>query len=349
MAVEAGKRRESVRRVGVMAVRVLTGDCRVVLPTLLAQSVQSVVTSPPYFGLRSYLPDGHSDKALEMGAEPTPDAYVNGLVEVFREVWRVLRDDGTLWLNLGDSYCSTAPGTLGDKLNQRGILAGVSDRRAEGSRKFRPDTPTGLKPKDLMMIPARVALALQADGWWLRSDIIWAKPNPMPESVTDRPTSSHEHVFLLTKAERYFYDSDAVREQGSDHPVTAARNGRADKGIVGAAALHGTGWGQSGNGGFERAPETTRNLRNVWTIATQPNRLGHFAMMPAKLAERCIKAGSRGGDTILDPFAGAGTAGLVADRLGRNAVMIELHPDHTDMSGERIHRDAGLFAVVERG
>src|SRR5579859_3475587 len=207
--------RAAARRGGVEGgvIRILHGDCREVLATLPSGIVQCCVTSPPYYGLRDY------GVAGQIGLEASPDAFVAEMVAVFREVRRVLRDDGVLWLNLGDSYCSTAPGTMGDALHQRGILAGVSDRRAEGSRKYRPSTPQGMKPKDLLGIPWQVAFALRADGWYLRSDVIWAKPNPMPESVTDRPTSAYEHVFLLTKSARYFFDADAVREESiTDDP-----------------------------------------------------------------------------------------------------------------------------------
>lgn len=359
-------------------IRVMEGDCRSVLATLPERSIQCCVTSPPYYGLRDYgtstwdggnnsacdhavsvwdgakqtqgSPSGHAAKAdridrqecakcgarridRQIGLEKTPDEYVAELVAVFREVRRVLRDDGVLWLNLGDSYCSTAPGTLGDKLNQRGIFAGVSDRRAEGSRKMRPETPAGMKPKDLIGVPWMVAFALRADGWYLRSEVIWAKPNPMPESVTDRPTKAHEQVFLLSKGPRYFYDIDAIREKPT---------GRTDAlGVI--------------NTGPDGVREKRRseldgtigaNARTIWTIATQPYSGAHFATMPPDLAERCIKAGSAKGDTILDPFGGAGTTALVADRLGRNATIIELNPEYAALARERVTADAGMFAHV---
>ena len=196
-----------------MTIRVLHGDCREVLKTLPDRSVQMVCTSPPYYGLRSYLDVDHTDKHMEIGTEPSPEAYIAELVAVFREVRRVLRDDGTVWLNLGDSYA-------GNGVNRNGLSNSVIGSGQDGACKqraiagnVRSSVPDGLKPKDLLMIPARVAIALQADGWYLRSDTIWHKPNPMPESCTDRPTSSHEHVFLLTKNARYYYDADAVREE----------------------------------------------------------------------------------------------------------------------------------------
>jgi DNA modification methylase len=199
----------------------------------------------------------------------------------------------------------------------------------------------GTKPKDLLMIPARVALALQADGWWLRSDIIWHKPNAMPESVTDRPTSAHEHVFLLSKSERYFYDADAIREafttemRGEPHSKAYGRKTKDDKADRAATGSSGAGFVRNDGG---------RNARNVWTIATQPFGEAHFATMAPDLAERCIKAGTKPGDAVLDPFGGAGTTGLVADRLNRHAVLIELNPEYAAMAERRLSQDAGLFA-----
>ena len=307
-----------------MTVRILSGDCRDVLRTLRDKSSQCCVTSPPYFGLRDY------GVAEQIGLEKTPDAFVAQLVEVFREVRRVLCDDGTLWLNLGDSYVSNGRYDAAyEAKKQRGGLH-VNDAQKYAQYDPRPAAKAaGLKPKDLMMIPARVALALQADGWYLRSDIIWHKPNPMPESVADRPTSAHEHVFLLTKSERYFYDAGAIREPdlGTDHrrnivaPVDSS-NGHlsADKGIR-------TVEGQNGLG---------RNCRNVWSIPPGRFKGAHFATMPTELAERCIKAGSKPGDTVLDPFGGSGTTGLVANQLQRNAVLIDLNPEYVAMTKTRI-------------
>jgi DNA modification methylase len=335
-----------------MSVRILQGDCRNVLPTLAAGSVQCVVTSPPYFGLRDY------GVAGQIGLEPTPAAFVAEMVAVFGEVRRVLRDDGTCWLNLGDSYANDGKwgGYSGDK----------NTESATGTEGFRLRRLTGMKPKDLIMIPARVALALQADGWFLRSDIIWAKPNPMPESVTDRPTSSHEHVFLLTKRARYFYEADAVREDRTqDEDATTFRGGcyvggQTDNGVLGRRTVVGNtrklrpSVQKGGFGGKTadqaqpafRADYGSRNLRNVWTIATAPYPEAHFATFPPELAERCIKAGSKPGDMILDPFAGAFTTALAADRLQRHAIGIELNPAYCAMAQARIERDAGMFAEV---
>lgn len=318
-----------------MTVRILTGDCRHTLPTLDAGSVQCCVTSPPYFGLRDYGVDG------QIGLESTVEAYVAEMVSVFREVRRVLREDGVLWLNLGDSYASTAPGTRNAPMTKG------SKTDSEQWANMRPDLRNeGIKPKDMIGIPWRVAFALQADGWWLRSDCIWAKPNPMPESVRDRPTKSHEYVFLLSKSQTYFWDADAVKEDAK--PESAKR--------------YAAGYKAFGTGQFEGSPTdkrttktiqaeelahlTGRNLRTVWTIATRPYKDAHFATFPPDLAEICIKSGSRPGDTVLDPFGGAGTTGLVADRLGRDAVLIELNPDYADMARRRISADAPLFSGV---
>lgn len=409
--------------------------------------MQCVVTSPPYFGLRDYgtatwdggdpecdhgaayrasrnagrqvgveggVPGSERDPVktsckcgatridAQIGLEASPDLFIAEMVAVFRMVWRVLRDDGTLWLNLGDSYNAYNGG------------AGPGSKLSQTASAQRPQLETGcglrtksLKPKDLLMMPARVAIALQADGWWLRSDIIWHKPNPMPESCNDRPTTSHEHVFLLTKRAKYFYDADAVREEGVIPAGTLGAKGSEER------------FAQPGVN--SRPPEYkvysgTRNLRNVWTIATHAYPDAHFATFPPELAERCIKAGTsekgacpacgapwvRQTDTtydnpgnrttngprslahkgtisagyavrlekqvtttgwqptcdcphnaaqtvpctVLDPFSGAGTTALVADRLGRRAIGIELNPQYATMARDRVIDDAPLFAEV---
>lgn len=320
-----------------MGVRVIHGDALEVLRTLPAGSGQCCVTSPPYWGLRDYGVSG------QLGLEDTPEDYVEKLVAILREARRVLRDDGTLWLNLGDSYTSGGRAghgaSVGEKqATNRGANVETAPARAP--------LPIGLKPKDLVGIPWMVAFALRADGWYLRSDIIWHKANPMPESVTDRPTKSHEYVFLLSKSERYFYDAEAVEEPSSDNPVSAARRNRKDFGTVGTTAIRGTVFGQSGKGANADHKGDTRNARSVWTIATRPFSGAHFATMPPRLAELCVLAGSRVGDTILDPFGGAGTTGLVADRLGRDAVLIELNPEYAGIARDRIGGDAPLFTEV---
>ncbi len=316
-----------------MTVTVIEGDSRAVLATLPKASAQCCVTSPPYFGLRDY---GH---AGQIGLEPTPDAYVAEMVALFREVRRVLKDDGTLWLNLGDSYYNYRPGSYDDN---RGHSFGGS--REEGKRGMPSDPSTnkrgtvinGLKEKDLIGIPWRVAFALQADGWYLRSDIIWHKPNPMPESVTDRPTKAHEFVFLLTKSARYFYDAKAIAE-----PSVEPDRVRLDR-VGGASHVE---RGQHSVGGLFVGAQN-RNARTVWSITSQPFRGAHFATMPPELAERCIRAGSQRGDTVLDPFGGAGTTGLVADRLGRDATLVELNPSYAELARQRISDDSPLFAEL---
>ena len=352
-----------------MSVRVIIGDCRDELEKLPDESVNCVVTSPPYFGLRDYGVDG------QIGLENTPDAFVAELVSVFREVRRVLRDDGTLWLNLGDSYASQPSwgrdaGTSSLDGRKQGREGGQSSDR----------TAWGLKPKDLVGIPWRVAFALQADGWYLRQDIIWSKPNPMPESVQDRCTKAHEYVFLLSKSARYHYDAAAIAEPAAwDASKTKFPDGW-DTGEGGHGTIHRDGREKgkrndvtqgraAGNkshkyvdqyeaedseqhrtkAGLMKVADVaydTRNARSVWNIATQPFSEAHFATFPPELAERCIKAGCPEGGTVLDPFGGAGTTGLVADRLQRNAILIELNPEYAAMAKRRIKSDAGMFGEI---
>lgn len=367
----------------------MQGDCRAVLPRLAAGSVHCVVTSPPYYGLRDY------GVAGQMGLEASLDDYLAEMVGVFREVRRVLRADGTCWVNMGDSY----------NANQGSGFNGNAGKPTASAR-----MNTGLAPKQLLMVPARLALALQADGWWLRSDIIWSKPNPMPESVTDRPTSAHEHVYLLTKSARYYWDAEVVRED-AEYGVSIDRENAscgpfrsiAGGGFRGGARAHSYGG--------------TRNMRNVWELATEAFGEAHFATFPTALAERCIRAGTSergccggcgaphvrttdvsytdahrgmvgnqrktitdalvmhagreqdkrmdkhvatlgwsascgcGAATVpclvLDPFGGAGTTGLVADRLRRDAVLIELSPAYCEMARRRIAADGPLFNQLE--
>lgn len=348
-----------------MTVRILQGDCRDMLSSLPDCSVQTCVTSPPYFGLRDY------GVAGQIGLEPTPAEFVAQMVEVFREVRRVLRDDGTLWLNLGDTYATNGgPGWQG-KNGERADRRFTGTRNTVGMREQSRTAFRDLKPKDLIGIPWRVAFALQADGWYLRQDIIWSKPNPMPESVRDRCTKAHEYIFMLSKSPRYYYDQGAIKEPASwDASKTKAPDGW-DTGPGGHGTIHRAGREkgkpadltkpdkQRGHSrrhaGFndrwdamERAEQCSgmRNKRSVWTIATQPFSEAHFATFPPELPELCIKAGSKPGDTILDPFGGAGTTGLVADRLGRDAVLIELNPEYAAMAKRRIEGDAPLFAEV---
>jgi DNA modification methylase len=318
-----------------MSVRILTGDCRSVLATLPDASVHCCVTSPPYFGLRDY------GVAGQIGLEPTPDAFVAELVAVFREVRRVLRSDGVVFLNLGDSYAggggfsASAPSTAISKSGKYGVLGAL---KAGGIK------PKGeIKALDLIGIPWAVAFALRADGWYLRQDIIWSKPNPMPESVRDRCTKAHEYLFLLSKSASYYYDGEAIAEEA----IHAGRKINYDGSQKNCSAGDGV---NDRRTLIDRPVQVggTRNRRSVWEVATQPFAEAHFATFPPALIEPCILAGCPEGGTVLDPFGGAGTTGLVADRLKRNAVLIELNPAYADMARKRIEGDAPLFAPVER-
>ena len=312
-----------------VSARIICGDCLDVLKTLPDESVNCCVTSPPYWGLRDYGVDG------QIGLEETPDAYVSRLVEVFREVRRVLKDDGTLWLNLGDSYAANRSGTGMPAETLAGGVGGHGDestRRGRGEVRYarRDCTKYGLKHKDLVGIPWRVAFALQADGWYLRQDIIWHKPNPMPESVRDRCTKSHEYIFLLSKSPRYYYDQDEMKE-----PEGCGR--------VRGPALHPDTVSTNGNSGLaRRRGDGTRNRRDVWTVATKPYPEAHFATFPPDLIRPCVRAGCPVGGTVLDPFAGAGTTGLVALEEGRDFLGIELNPEYVGLIEKRL---APLLAV----
>lgn len=327
--------------------RLLVGGALASLRSLPAESVQCCVTSPPYWGLRDY---GHAD---QIGLERTPEEYVAKLVAVFAEVRRVLRDDGVLWLNLGDCY-ATGAGRAG-----KHTAMAAAGPMTQPNRLPLP----GLKPKDLIGIPWRVAFALQADGWWLRSENIWAKPNPMPSSVTDRTTVAHEQIFMLAKSERYYFDGAAIAEDAvSDrHKARNMRGGTSA--FRGQASLRPRGKNEvapgmlpngshSGRAGFnerrdaaEAAGETapTRNKRTVWIVATQPYSGAHFATMPEALVEPCVLAGSAIGNVVLDPFAGSGTVGVVALRRGREFIGCELNPDYAQLARERIEGDAPLL------
>lgn len=379
-----------------VTVNIITADVIAGLRQIPADSVDCVVTSPPYWGLRDYGVVG------QLGLEPTSQEHITAMVAVFEEVRRVLKPTGTLWLNYGDCYASSVNGRS------------AADTKAQGTddRTFR-DKPFStvqgvLKAKDLCMIPNRLAIALQEAGWWVRSEIIWAKPNPMPESITDRPATAHEKVFLLTKSARYSYYADAVRQTPTQLEMTNGfRGGSYVNGTPGNRTKTGNwkmpdGWdtGPGAHGSFHRqgrekgAPASTknsfaratkdaggatgekpqhrpdrdpiayeggRNLRNweppplqVWKIATQGFSEAHFATFPPELVERCLMAGTKPGDMVLDPFGGAGTTGLVADQMGRDATLIELSPDYVDIAARRLraklvrvtgvpHCPAGLF------
>jgi DNA modification methylase len=305
------------------AAKILIGDCLEVLKTLEDGSVNCCVTSPPYWGLRDYGVDG------QLGLEPTPDEFVAKMVDVFREVRRVLRDDGTLWLNLGDSY---AGGNRGGQGNASTISQGS---RQQNESMVGGGAVLGLKPKDLVGIPWRVAFALQADGWWLRQDIIWAKPNPMPESVRDRCTKAHEYIFLLSKSRKYYYDAEAVKEPAS--PLTNSRG--SGTGPKNATTEFDS--GVKANSSFAPAINghvTHRNKRSVWTVTTKPYPEAHFATYPPKLIEPCILAGCPEDGMVLDPFGGSGTTAAVALKHGRRATIIELNPGYGQLAIERITR-----------
>ena len=368
-----------------MSLELIHGEALGVLSGMADESVQCCITSPPYWGLRDYgtaewiggdtdcdhrkppngsdptkgstlgggkKTTGHSQESWgagcnkcgatrvdrQIGLENTPEEYVARLVAVFREVKRVLRDDGTLWLNLGDSYNAGRDG------GHAGGTKGAS--RPEVAPNRSGGNAPGLKPKDLVGIPWRVAFALQADGWYLRSDIIWAKPNPMPESVTDRPTKAHEYVFLLSKSQRYYYDADALREPAEKRdfrrdlkPSTPEPGQRMSQGSSWSQAPGASGFGHHDNG---------RNRRTVWTIPTQPFAAAHFAVMPKALVEPCVLAGAPEGGIVLDPFAGSGTVGVVCRKHKRDFIGIELNEEYSRMArgrfGENVtHDDAPLF------
>ncbi len=350
-----------------MTVTIRHGDCREVLRTMPDKSVHCCVTSPPYFGLRDY---GH---AGQIGLEATPDAFVAEMVAVFREVRRVLRDDGTLWLNLGDSYSSGGRTTQVVDTVRGASSRNTGNDAASGKQEYlngtamRPPVVAGLGSKQLLGMPWRTALALQADGWILRQDIIWSKPNPMPESVTDRCTKAHEYIFLMSKSAKYHYDAEAVAEAVTESTVARMSQTTLEQ-QAGSARVPGKTNGNmkavpprfGGNkygdndapehrtksGGDYDLKDGKRNRRSVWSIATQPFSEAHFATFPPDLIEPCIKAGCPKGGTVLDPFGGAGTTGLVADRLGRDSILIELNPEYAAMAQRRIEGDAGMFAEV---
>ena len=347
-----------------MTVKILVGDVLAMLATLADDSVDCVVTSPPYWGLRDYGVEG------QIGLERTLGEHLAVMIAVFREVRRVLKPTGTLWLNYGDCYATTPNGRSAADTK----TAGNDDR----TFRDKPFSTIGgvLKPKDLCMVPNRLAIALQEDGWWVRSEIIWHKLNPMPESIRDRPTVSHEKLFLLTKSERYFYDAEAIMEPSSPQSHARAARNRSDNhkwadggpgnqsiakgkpvagrmlpaGVNPKAAEAPDGPRSKQNASWSEAVTdlvAMRNKRNVWSLTSESFSEAHFATFPTALVEPCILAGCPAGGLVLDPFGGAGTTGLVADRLGRDAILIELNPEYAEMARRRIHGDAPLFAQVE--
>lgn len=305
------------------------GDCLESLRAMPSGSAHCVVTSPPYFGLRDYGVEG------QIGLEQTPAEYIAKLVEVFREVRRVLRDDGTLWLNLGDSYASSAKGSGGagkSTLGPNGDLQNIDFQKME-PRRF----DCGVPDKNLLGIPWRIAFALQDDGWYLRQDIIWSKPNPMPESVRDRCTKAHEYLFLLTKSPRYYFDADAIKEPATHAGRVVEYDGTQKNSVAAADPRMRT-----------RIAKTTtvgdkRNRRSVWTVATRPYKGAHFATFPPDLIEPCILAGCPNGGIVLDPFGGSGTTAGVALALGRRAILCELNPEYAALVGGRVAAILGAY------
>jgi DNA modification methylase len=363
-----------------MGIKILKGDCLETLKSLDEQSINTCVTSPPYWGLRDYgtgewvggnadclhksakknadktggftgkrirkiggsennkylkhkknCPDcGATRKDKQLGLEETPEEFVENLVRVFKEVKRVLRDDGTVWLNLGDSYARTG----GDSSKKGRHWDNRENNPNTGHNRYAKDI--GLKQKDLVGIPWRVAFALQADGWYLRQDIIWHKPNPMPESVRDRCTKAHEYIFLLSKNPKYYYDNEAIKEDAK----SAGKKSDGFKGRQGGAEYHATGGGI----GSEEKIYNKKNKRSVWTITTKPYKEAHFATFPTELIEPCVLAGCPEGGTVLDPFGGSGTTGLVASKHNRNAVLCELNEGYIDIAEKRLNDGFDIFS-----
>lgn len=341
--------------------KIMVGDVLARLKELPDNSVHCVVTSPPYWQLRNYGIEG------QIGLETKPSEYIEKMVTVFEEVRRVLRADGTLWMNMGDNYAGSGKGPSKSLNKNEGRSTGVS----------KPFSGDGFKPKDLMGMPWRLAFAMQEAGWYLRADIIWEKPSPMPESVKDRPTKAHEYIFLFSKSRKYFYDWKAIQDDvtGNANPRSAAASsfpGEADRDenrrrpSVNPKARVPAGWDTNKGtthhektGRFPRPKQNEsfssavhklvekRNARSVWTIASTPYPEAHFATFPEELPHRCILAGTKIGDTVLDPFSGAGTTGLVAAKLERNYIGIELNPEYAEMSRHRIQTEiGGMFNQV---
>ncbi len=327
--------------------KIILGNCKDVLKTLPDNSIDCCVTSPPYFGLRDY---GHAE---QIGLEVSPEIFVAELVSVFAEVKRVLKNNGTIWVNMGDSYAGSG----------KGIWDASEEKKSKIKETYRPDSTNaqiggkkyGLKSKDLIGIPWMVAFALRSSGWYLRQDIIWHKPNPMPESVTDRCTKSHEYIFLLSKSAKYYYDHEAIKTESKDpqdnlrriedqtwdnkNTPDKLRNGFRPRATFGnrGGILNGL---HSGNEyfGLEKA-----NKRSVWTVNTMPYKEAHFATFPEDLIVDCIKAGCPIDGVVLDPFSGAGTTALVSAKLGRNYIGIELNPQYVALSEKRLRDQLGLF------
>ena len=296
---------------------ILYGDCRNTIPTI-HERVQMCVTSPPYYGLRDY-----GGESSQIGQEQTPEEYIEELVKVFREVKNVLADDGTLWLNIGDSYYNYRPGK-GQSYPKQTVSKTKQDLPDKCNK--RGNKLDGLKEKDLIGIPWLLAFALRKDGWYLRQDIIWHKPNPMPESVKDRCTKSHEYIFLFSKNKKYYYDNEAIKEPAKDWGTRDRTKGK----------YHNKGTGLSPHTGLNKS-YPTKNKRSVWSVTNKPYKGTHFAVFPPDLIEPCILAGSKKGDLILDPFMGSGTTAVTAKSLNRDYIGCELNNDYTKLIMKRLY------------
>ena len=301
----------------IMRNKILYGDCRNTLKQFDEQA-RTCVTSPPYYGLRNY-----GNEENQIGQENTPEEFIDQLVSVFKEVRNVLTDDGTLWVNLGDSYYNYRPGK-GQSYPKQSVSKTNQDLPTQCNK--RGNKLEGLKEKDLIGIPWMFAFAMRSDGWYLRQDIIWHKPNPMPESVKDRCTKSHEYIFLLSKNKKYYYDNEAIKE-----PVKQDW-GERDRTT---GKYHNPGTGLQPHSGLSKSYKR-KNKRDVWTVTNKPYKGAHFAVFPPDLIEPCILAGSEKGDIVLDPFMGSGTTGMVAKKHGRNYIGCELHQDYASLQTDRI-------------
>jgi len=309
-----------------VTIKILQGNCIEKIKELEDNSIDCVITSPPYWGLRNYNVDG------QLGLESTYQEHIKNIIKLFRIIKPKLKDSATIWLNYGDSYATTVNGRSAAKTKEIG-----NDDRGFVDKPF--STIQGsIKPKDLVMIPNRIAIALQDDGWWIRSEIIWHKPNPMPESIKDRPTSCHEKIWLITKNKKYYYDADAIKEpcKVQVSKKTKIRFGGNKYGDS-KDKHHQT---KSGNNYVDTG---LKNKRNVWTVSTKPFKDAHFATFPKDLIEPCIKAGCPKGGIVLDPFGGSGTTGIVAALNNRNAILIELNKEYVNIAKKRINTELGLF------